>query len=299
MQHFLDVDVLTQEVAHALFERAFSFKAAKTYPHYPHINVLHVFYEDSTRTSLSFNLAAEKLGLKGFHLDPRRSSEMKGESLIDTLNTVSALGIDLLVMRHPEDDIFQRIRASIPTNLKLVNAGAGMYAHPTQAMLDIMTMLECGVVLSHAKIVVVGDIVHSRVAKSLQRLCAILGVQDLVFTGPAAFLPDSLIYGRMTDSLQEALTDADVVMALRVQRERLSPQESLGLATYHRHYAITERTLAYAKPNAWVMHPGPMNRGVEIDSAVADGHQSCILKQVQNGVFMRMAILESLLLTQA
>ncbi|MCH9689267.1 MAG: aspartate carbamoyltransferase catalytic subunit [Gammaproteobacteria bacterium] len=295
MKYFLDVDTLTPDTAHALFERAFDLKQAQTYPQYHHISLLNLFYEESTRTRLSFDLAAKKLGISVLNLDPKRSSEAKGESMADMLQTIAAMGINILVMRHPDDDVFSRVVSTIPTELKLLNAGNGMLAHPTQAMLDIMTMLEQKIVLQDAKIVVVGDILHSRVAGSLQRLCALLGVKELVFTGPRAWLPDALEYGDMTDSLSDALEDADVVMTLRVQRERFTPEESLNFDAYRKQYAITEALLSHAKPNACVLHPGPMNRGVEIDSAVADGPQSCILKQVENGVFIRMAILEALI----
>jgi aspartate carbamoyltransferase catalytic subunit len=294
MKHFRDVGELTLDEAYQLFERAFFFKQTQQYPTYPKVVLLNLFYEHSTRTCLSFDLAAKQLGFIVLNLDPTRSSESKGETMGDTLKTVAAMGVRVLVMRHPEDDAFECLSDEIPALLALVNAGSGMYAHPTQAMTDVMTMLEQKLTLRDTKLVVVGDILHSRVAGSLQRLCALLGVGELVFTGPKSWLPHTLDYGRVTDSLSDALRDADVVMALRVQRERFTADESLDFESYRRHYAITEQTLAYAKPNVCVMHPGPMNRGVEIDSAVADGPQSCILNQVENGVYIRMAILESL-----
>jgi aspartate carbamoyltransferase catalytic subunit len=296
MKHFRDVDELTLEKANQLFERAFFFKKTRQYPTYPEIVLLNLFYEHSTRTCLSFDLAAKQLGFIVLNLDPKRSSESKGETMDDMLKTVAAMGVRVLVMRHPEDDAFERLKNVIPASLALVNAGSGMHAHPTQAMTDVMTMLEQKLTLRETKLAVVGDILHSRVAGSLQRLCALLGVGELVFTGPTSWLPHAVDYGRVTDSLADALRDADVVMALRVQRERFTTDESLDFESYRTHYAITEQALAYAKPNVCVMHPGPMNRGVEIDSLVADGPQSCILNQVENGVFIRMAILEALIL---
>ncbi len=295
MKHFLDVSTLTKHEARALFERAFEFKKTKTYPKYPDIVLLEIFYESSTRTSLSFDLAAKRLGLTVLSLDSRRSSETKGESLQDMLKTVAAMGVNLVVMRHFEDDIFDKLQAVAPHSIQLVNAGSGMFAHPTQAMLDMMTILEKGVVPENAKIAVVGDILHSRVAGSFQRLCKLLEVGALVFTGPSSWLPDTVEYGRLTDSLSDALQDADVVMTLRVQRERFTKKEQLDFESYREYYAITEKALTYAKPEALVMHPGPINRGIEIDDAVADGPQSCILDQVENGVFIRMAILEALI----
>jgi aspartate carbamoyltransferase catalytic subunit len=297
MRHLIDIDGLTREAIYALFDRAFEFKNNHNYPQYPKHVVSNLFYEDSTRTRLSFELAAKRLGLIVLNLDPKRSSETKGESMADMLQTVAAMGVQILVMRHPEDKIFEQIQQHAPASLQLLNAGSGMWAHPTQALLDMMTMIEQGVDLTQAKIAVVGDIRHSRVARSLQKLCALLGVKDLVFTGPKQWLPQQLSYGRITDVLSDALKDADVVMALRVQRERFNTDERLDFEQYRAQYAITTSALAAAKADACVMHPGPINRGVEIDSAVADAASACILKQVENGVFMRMAMLESLILS--
>jgi aspartate carbamoyltransferase catalytic subunit len=291
MDSLIDVTDLTEKQINALIQRALLLKQMKTYPSYPNINVLNLFYEDSTRTRLSFELAAKRLGLTVLNLDPKRSSETKGELLSDTLETVAAMGVDIVVIRHTDDAIFEQIKNNLHATLHLINAGCGMLAHPTQALLDIMTMLEAKVDLKAAKITVVGDILHSRVAGSLQRLCAILGVHRLVFTGPRLCLPEQVAYGEVTDDFDDALSDADVVIALRIQRERFDIDKHIDFDRYK----LTEIALKYAKKNACIMHPGPINRGVEIDSAVADGPQSYILKQVENGVFLRMAVLEGLL----
>ena len=177
----------------------------------------------------------------------------------------------------------------------IINAGDGVHAHPSQALLDLMTIMEQKPDLSLLKIAIVGDILHSRVANSLQYVCAKLGVGELTLIAPKIWQPKSVHCGRVTDSLYDGIVDADVVICLRVQSERLSVTEHLDLASYRRDYALTRDSLAYAKKDAMVMHPGPINRGVEIDSDVADGPQSYILQQVTNGVFMRMAILESLI----
>lgn len=298
MKHFLDVDQLSSDDVFKLIERALFFKALSyaDYPSYPGVILLQVFYENSTRTQLSFELAAKNLGLTVLSLDPKRSSESKGEAMRDMCQTFAAMGVRLMVIRHPEDGALQELSYVIPESLQLVNAGDGMHAHPTQAMLDIMTMMEHKLVPRDIKIALVGNIRHSRVAQSLQRLCRVLKVGKLALVGPEAWLPNRVIYGETTSSPQKGLKDADVVMTLRVQHERfLQDDDACDLGTYREGYAITPRTLAYAKPGALVMHPGPMNRGVEIDSEVADGPQSRILQQVQNGVFMRMAILERLI----
>jgi len=301
VKHFLDVDQLSSTDVLKLVERALFFKslAHADYPTYPGVVLLHVFYENSTRTQLSFELAAKNLGLTVLGLDPKRSSESKGEAMHDMCQTFAAMGVRLMVMRHPEDNALQALSQVIPEPLQLVNAGDGMHAHPTQSMTDMMTMMEHKLVPRDIKIALVGNIRHSRVAQSLQRLCRVLDVGELALVGPEAWLPKEAMYGKTTSSLREGLKNADVVMTLRVQHERFSKDDdACDLAMYRQNYAITSRTLAYAKPGALVMHPGPMNRGVEIDSDVADGPQSSILTQVQNGVFMRMAILEWLIHSQ-
>ena len=298
MKHFLDVDQLSSDDVSKLVERALFLKMLShhDYPTYSGVVLLQVFYENSTRTQLSFELASKNLALTVLSLDPTRSSESKGEAMQDMCQTFAAMGVQLMVMRHPESGALQALSHTIPESLQLVNAGDGMHAHPTQAMLDMMTMMEHKLVPRDIKIALVGNIRHSRVAQSLQRLCCVLQVGELALIGPESWLPKDVVYGTTTSSLQEGLKDADVVMTLRVQHERFSKDDdACDLAAYRENYAITSRTLAYAKPGALVMHPGPMNRGVEIDSEVADGPQSCILRQVQNGVFMRMAILERLI----
>lgn len=304
MKHFLDVDQLSSSLVFELVQRALFFKLSSrnqepNYPTYPGIVLLHVFYENSTRTQLSFDLAAKHLGLTVLSLDPKRSSESKGEAMQDMCQTFAAMGVRLMVMRHSENGALQQLSRVIPASLQLVNAGDGMHAHPTQAMLDMMTIIEHDLKPQDIKIAVVGNIRHSRVAQSLQRLCRVLNVGELMLIGPEAWLPKDIIYGEATSSLQDGLNDADVVMTLRVQHERFSgdDNDACDLTTYRENYAITSSTLLYAKPGALIMHPGPINRGVEIDGDVADGPQSCILQQVQNGVFMRMAILEWLIQT--
>jgi aspartate carbamoyltransferase catalytic subunit len=176
----------------------------------------------------------------------------------------------------------------------IINAGDGTNEHPSQALLDIMTILERKPSLGSLKIVIVGNIKHSRVANSLQRMLAELKPAELIMVAPTIWQPSAVDFGRVTSSLSDGLEGADVIICLRVQRERLAADENIDLASYRRNFALTKTTLAYAKKDAMLMHPGPVNRGVEIDSDVADGLQSHILQQVTNGVFMRMAILESL-----
>lgn len=299
MQHLDDVTSLEASQVLSLLDRAFELKALDSYPKYPIVKVLSLFYEKSTRTSLSFEVAAKNLGCVFFSLCPERSSEAKGEVLIDTLSTLGAMGVDLLILRHPENHIFKTVRTVLPSSMRYINAGSGMHAHPTQALLDMMTIASYHQNFEALKIVLLGDILHSRVAASFSRLAKLLGIGELVFTGPKEWLPETVAYGRITDDVSEALDDADVVMTLRVQKERIDASNQLNLSQYHNDYCLNVDKLRLAKPNVLVMHPGPMNRGVEIESDVADGHHACILEQVENGVFLRMAVLERLIQASA
>jgi aspartate carbamoyltransferase catalytic subunit len=296
VNHFLEISQLTCSEAMSLIERALWLKQAKTYPQYPHYVLANLFYEASTRTRTSFELAAKKLMLSVLNLDLQFSSEKKGEVIQDTVKTLASMGTQVMVIRHVQEGLPQQLALTVPKGVHVINAGDGMGSHPTQAMLDLMTILERKPNLNDLKIVIVGDVLHSRVANSLQGLCKLLNVGALDFVAPRAWLPTTMDYGTATTSLQEGLRHADVVIALRVQKERLSSSDLPDLDAYVQEYAITPKTMALAKRDAIVMHPGPLNRGIEMDSVVADGPQSCIWEQVKNGVFMRMAIIESLLM---
>ncbi|MDF1757689.1 MAG: aspartate carbamoyltransferase catalytic subunit [Legionellaceae bacterium] len=295
MKHFLEVSQISLDTARQLFSRALFFKSTSEYPNYSKNIMANLFYENSTRTRVSFELAARNLGISSIYLDTQNSSERKGEVIEDTIQTLAAMGVNLFVIRHSQEGFSQALAGSLRNNEHIINAGDGIHSHPSQALLDFMTILEVHPNLDQLKIAVVGDILHSRVANSLQSMCALLGVGELVMVAPEVWQPSSLQYGRVTTSLADGLESADVVIALRVQHERLSADLTMDMNTYRDSYAITSETLKYAKPGAMVMHPGPINRGVEIDSDVADGPNSYILQQVQNGVYMRMAIIELLL----
>ena len=294
MKHFLEISQLSlRDVTH-LIQRALHFKKNAIYPVYSSCPVINLFYENSTRTRVSFELAAKHLGMPVVNLDLQSSSESKGEVIEDTFRTLAAMGVKLFVIRHAEDGLPQRLADLTDCDIRIINAGDGKHAHPSQAMLDFMTIMERKPELNHIKIAIVGNIRHSRVANSLQCLSATLGVGELVMVAPKCWQPVTVHYGNVTDSLQDGLKDADVVICLRVQKERLLSGEELDLAQYHREYGLTGERLACIKSDTMIMHPGPINRGVEISNDVADGPQSFILEQVKNGVFMRMAILESL-----
>lgn len=295
MKHFLEISQLSRETIESLLQRALYFKHQGNYPAYPGHTAANLFYENSTRTRVSFELAATHLSMPVINLHLQSSSEAKGETIEDTVRTLAAMGIQYFVLRHQEEGLQQRLAEKVGASIHIVNAGDGVHAHPSQALLDMMTIVENKPDVSALKIAIVGNIRHSRVANSMQVMCAKLGVGELVLVAPAAWQPQTVHYGRVTADLHDGIAGADVVMCLRVQKERLLATEQLDLATYRRDFALTKERLALAKADAMVMHPGPMNRGVEIDSEVADGPQSFILEQVANGVYARMAIFEALI----
>jgi len=296
MNHFLEISQLPRQQIESLLHRALEFKQQERYPSYSQHAVVNLFYEDSTRTRVSFEMAANHLSMPVINLDLQNSSENKGEIIEDTVKTLAAMGIHYFVIRHKQEGLQQQLANTLGNAIHIVNAGDGTHAHPSQAILDMMTIMEQNPQLDQLKITVLGNIKHSRVANSFQSICNKLGVGELVLVAPPIWQPQSLDYGRVTDDLVDGLTDADVVICLRVQRERLLETEHLDLESYRRDFALTQKSLAYAKPSVMVMHPGPMNRGVEIDSDVADGKHSFILEQVSNGVYARMAVFESLIL---
>ena len=295
MKHFLEISQIPYNTVVSLIERAIAFKKMAHYPKYLGNNLVNLFYENSTRTRVSFQLAANNLGINVVNLDKDFSSEKKGETIEDTIHTLMAMGINLFVIRHPQNGFAQAIAGLLKENVHIINAGDGTHSHPSQALLDFMTIREQHQDLEKLKIAIVGDISHSRVANSLQNLCALFAVKDLVMIAPEIWQPKSVLYGRVTTCLKQGLQDADVIISLRVQRERLEANSVIALDDFHNNYALTKQSIKYAKPKVMIMHPGPINRGVEIDSDIADGENSFILQQVTNGVFMRMAIIEALL----
>lgn len=295
MNHFLNIQYLMANDALALIHRALYLKQNSLCPRFEDRVLANLFYENSTRTRVSFELAAKRMGLIVVNLDIARSSESKGEEIRDTIKTLASMGVDIAVIRHVDERLPETMAECAPANLHVINAGDGAHAHPTQAMLDFMTILERKPDAQALKIAIVGNIKHSRVANSFQRMCKLLKIENLNLVAPSIWLPTEPIYGNLTTSLKEGLEGADVIMTLRMQRERFLSTDVLDLTDYQRDYRITKESLAWAKSDAIVMHPGPVNRGIEIDSDVADGAQSCIWQQVQNGVWIRMAIIEHLL----
>ncbi|HSR65735.1 MAG TPA: aspartate carbamoyltransferase catalytic subunit [Xanthomonadaceae bacterium] len=257
-----------------------------------------LFFEPSTRTRSSFLLAAQRLGADTLVFDASTSSTTKGETAIDTLKTLEAMGVQGFVVRHKVDGAVAALAQVAAPGTVLVNAGDGRTAHPTQGLLDMLTLRQAkGDDFAALKVVIVGDVRHSRVARSDLHAMRALGIGEIRVCGPASLLPqdDTLAGCVVSHDLDAALAGVDAVMMLRLQRERMQEGLVTSLDDYHADYGLTATRLRRAAPDAIVMHPGPMNRGVEISDEVADGPQSVILRQVANGVAVRMAVLEALL----
>ncbi len=257
--------------------------------------VVLLFYESSTRTRTSFEFAAKALGATTTLITATSSSIEKGESLIDTGGTITALGADAIVIRHPNSGAPYLLARHVP--IPVINAGDGMHQHPSQALLDALTITNHKKRLKGLRVVIVGDVYHSRVARSNAELLSRFGA-EIIFCGPADFVPEvaaTIAPGVVVvRDLNAALQGADVVMSLRVQKERLAGMD-LSVDDYIAGYQITSQRMHLAKPDAILMHPGPVIRGMELTSQVTDGPQACILEQVRNGVKTRMAILATVL----
>jgi aspartate carbamoyltransferase catalytic subunit len=255
-----------------------------------------LFFEPSTRTRCSFELAAKRLGAATVDLGAA-SSTSKGETLADTLHTLEAMNVDVLVVRHRETGLCAELADLAGPHTVVVNAGDGARDHPTQGLLDVLTIARHKPRFEELAVAIVGDIAHSRVARSAITALATLGVADIRLAGPPAWLPDAAPFDVATrrGELDRCVEGADVVMALRIQTERMREAELPNLNRYFDRYGLTEARLMPAAPDAIVMHPGPMNRGVEIDAALADGPRAVIREQVRNGVAMRMAVMARLI----
>ncbi|MCA9830535.1 MAG: aspartate carbamoyltransferase catalytic subunit [Dehalococcoidia bacterium] len=295
----LDTDTLSREEIALVLKTAEAMAEVRSRP-MPKvatlrgITVVTLFYEQSTRTRASFEVAGKAMGADVVNLTASGSSVEKGESLVDTVRTLEAIGADIIVMRHSKSGA--PALAARTTKARVVNGGDGQHAHPTQALLDVFTMQQHLGDLAGKRVVIVGDILHSRVARSNLWALMALGA-DVTLTGPATLLPQTLVGAseagrcRTTTDFDAAIEGADVVMALRIQKERQATGLIPSLRDYIRGYQLNETRLARAKPGALVMHPGPKNEGIEVAPSVAAGAASVIDEQVANGVAVRMAVL--------
>ena len=260
-------------------------------------SVFNLFFENSTRTRTTFEIAANRLSADIINLDIPTSSTSKGESLMDTIDNLIAMQADIFVVRHNISKAPIEIANHVPEHVHVINAGDGSHQHPTQGLLDAYTMRHFKQDFSKLKVAIIGDILHSRVAKSNIHALTTLGCHDIRAIGPESLLPSDLAKDlsalgvKIFHKVEDGIKDADVVMTLRIQKERMDQGQVPEGAAFFSQFGLNAERLALAKPDAIVMHPGPMNRGVEIDSAVADGKQSVILNQVTFGIAIRMAVM--------
>lgn len=299
-RHLLTLQDLGREDILALLDRAAAlredFRAGTLPPLLAGRTVVNLFFEPSTRTRTSFELAARRLGALVVNFDIASSSTSKGETLEDTLATLEAMQADAFVVRHKENGTPARLAAHA-RRAAVLNAGDGNHAHPTQGLLDLLTIRDRKGRVDGLTVTICGDVRHSRVARSDVHGLAALGAGEIRLCGPAALLPaaDEFPHCRVLEDFDAAIEGADVIVMLRLQKERMETLAGLDEKAYFAGYGLDAARLARARGDALVMHPGPMNRGVEIASEVADGAQSAVLEQVANGVFVRMAALDALL----
>ena len=255
--------------------------------------LVNLFYEASTRTRVSFEAAAKRLGMHVINVSASGSSVEKGETLLDTFYTIQAMGPDCIVVRHPEEGNANRLASVAEPGVHVINAGDGTAAHPTQALLDAVTLKQNFLNFSEIRLVMAGDIRHSRVARSSIEMLTKLGIGEIRLAGPPDFMPGAVTSAGITvyDDLNEAVRGANAIMMLRIQKERISGLDIPEPGAYHREWGLDAVRLGLASDGCYVLHPGPMNRGVEIASAVADSRQSLIRSQVRNGLYARMALL--------
>ncbi len=301
LHHLLSIEGLPVEILRQILDTAESFvgvtqREVKKVPLLRGKAIFNLFFEPSTRTRTTFEIAAKRLSADVINLAVNVSSQSKGESVLDTVANLAAMQADMFIVRHGASGAPYLIARHVGEDIHVVNAGDGRHAHPTQGLLDMFTIRHYKKDFSKLKVAIVGDVLHSRVARSQIHALTTLGVPELRVIGPKTLMPTNVeslgvhVYHDMTQGLK----DVDVVMMLRLQNERMqgsflpSPQE------FFKFYGLTADKLALAKPDAIVLHPGPMNRGVEIDSSVADGNQSVILPQVTFGISIRMAVMSIL-----
>ena len=304
LRHLVTLDGLSRSLLTAILDRAESYKRIPGQPAYEGrelaaVTVANLFFEPSTRTRASFDLAARRLGAHVLNLDLQSSSRVKGETMLDTIYTLEAMNTDVFVIRDSEAGMPEFLIDHVAPHVAVISAGEAHVSHPTQGLLDVMTIRAHKRRFEDLRVAIVGDIKHSRVARSTARALATLGTTDLRIIGPPRLLPGEHEFSgasRFT-RIEDGIAAADVVMMLRIQKERMAEAAALDGEAYVREYGLTAKRLALAAPDAIVMHPGPMNRGVEIDSEVADGPRSVIREQVNNGVAVRMAVLAAIAAT--
>jgi aspartate carbamoyltransferase catalytic subunit len=298
LTHLLTIEGLPREIILHILDTATSFvsigeRDVKKVPLLRGKSVFNLFFENSTRTRTTFEIAAKRLSADVINLNVSTSSTAKGESLLDTIDNLAAMNADLFVVRHAQSGAAHMIAQHVAAHLHVINAGDGRHAHPTQGLLDAYTIRHYKKDFTALSVAIVGDILHSRVARSLIHALTTLGTPDVRAIAPQTLLPAGLdrMGVHVHRDIESGLRDADVIVMLRLQNERMRGPLLPSAQEFFKTYGLTPEKLALAKPDAIVMHPGPMNRGVEIDSSVADGKQSVILPQVTFGIAVRMAVM--------
>jgi len=296
--HLLSPEGLSRDILTHILDTASNFvsvndREIKKLPLLRGKSVFNLFFENSTRTRTTFDIAAKRLSADVFTLDIGRSSTAKGETLLDTIDNLSAMAADIFVVRHSESGAPYLIAKHVAPHVHVVNAGDGRHAHPTQGLLDAYTIRHYKKDFTNLRVAIVGDVLHSRVARSDIHALLALGCPEVRVVGPRTLVPSDLAQMgvRVFHNLEEGIRDCDVIIMLRLQNERMSGALLPSSQEYFKSFGLTPERLQLAKPDAIVMHPGPINRGVEIASSVADGPQSVILSQVTFGIAVRMAVM--------
>ena len=298
LHHLLAIEGLPKRIIERILDTAESFvgineREVKVVPLLRGKSIFNIFFENSTRTRTTFEIAAKRLSADVVNLDVARSSTNKGETILDTIANLTAMHADMFVVRHAESGAPYLIAQHAAPHVHVVNAGDGRHEHPTQGLLDVFTIRKYKRDFTRLTVAIIGDVLHSRVARSQIHALTTLGVPEVRVIGPRTLLPADIerLGVCVFTSLEEGLKGVDVVTMLRLQNERMTGALLPSASEYFSRYGLTPQKLALAKPDAIVLHPGPMNRGVEIDSAVADGKQSVILSQVTYGIAVRMAVM--------
>lgn len=298
LKHLLSIEGLPKKVLLQILDTAESFvsiaeRDVKKVPLLRGKTVCNIFFENSTRTRTTFEIAAKRLSADVINLNVNTSSQSKGEAILDTVNNLIAMHTDMFVVRHNQSGAAHLIAKHVPDNISVVNAGDGRHSHPTQGLLDVFTIRKYKPAMHNLRVALVGDVLHSRVARSEIHALTTLGVPEIRVIAPKTLLPNEVekMGVHVFHDMKAGLKDVDVVMMLRLQSERMSGAMLPSTQEFFKTYGLTPEKLALAKSDAIVMHPGPMNRGVEIDSRVADGGQAVILPQVTYGIAIRMAVM--------
>lgn len=302
LKHLLSIDGLSREMLTRILDTAESFVsvsrgAVKKVPLARGKTVVNLFFEPSTRTRTTFELAAKRLSADVLNLQVAASSTTKGETLLDTLETLQAMQVDMFVVRHEASGAAHFFAQQAAPGVSILNAGDGRHAHPTQALLDVFTIRKHKPDFSKLTVAIVGDITHSRVARSEIHALRILGAKEIRVVAPRTLIPTGIesLGAKPVHDMEAGLEGADVVIMLRLQRERMNGFFLASPEEFFEYYGLTSEHLTRMQPDALVMHPGPMNRGVEIASDVAYGPQSVVLQQVNHGIAVRMAVMALIL----